>query len=73
MSPTPIPPAPISREDIEAKFRAIQGEAVELESEAQDYLILGIAAIAVAVVVVAFVLGVRRGRSRRTVVEIRRI
>lgn len=64
---------PITRDDIEAKFRAIQGEVEAIEEEAGDVVTLAIAAVAVTVVVVAFVLGSRRGRKRRTVVEIRRL
>jgi H+/gluconate symporter-like permease len=64
---------PISRDDIEAKFREVQGEVNAIETEAFDYLGLAVAAVAVTVVVVAFVLGSRRGRKRRTVVEIRRV
>ena len=65
--------APISRDDIEAKFRSIQDEVGSMEEEARDYLGMAVAAVAVTIVVVAFVLGSRRGRKRRTVVEIRRI
>lgn len=65
--------APITRDDIEAKFRAIQGEVEAIEEEAGDIVTIAIAAVAVTVVVLAFVLGTRRGRKRRTVVEIRRI
>ena len=64
---------PISRADIEAKFRDIQGEVNTIETDAFDTLGLVIAAVAVTVVVLAFVLGSRRGRKRRTVVEIRRV
>lgn len=64
---------PISREDIEAKFREVQGEVNTIETEAFDYLGIAVAAVAVTVVVLAFVLGSRRGRRRRTVVEIRRV
>jgi hypothetical protein len=75
MSPSANSPVstPISREDIEAKFREVQGEVNAIETEAFDYLGLAVAAVAVTVVVVAFVLGSRRGRKRRTVVEIRRV
>ncbi len=64
----------ITRDDIEARFRSIQGEAEAVEDEARDY-------------VVPWrsrrwpsrswwprsSSGSRRGRSRRAVVEIRRI
>lgn len=64
---------PITRDDIEARFRSIQGEVEAVEEEARDYIALAVAAVAVAIVVGAFVLGSRRGRNRRAVVEIRRI
>jgi hypothetical protein len=64
---------PITRDDIEARFRAIQGEAEEVEREARDYVALAVAAVAVTVVVAAFLVGHRRGRRRQAVIEIRRI
>ena len=75
MSPaeTGRPPTAISRGDIEAKFREVEGEVNTIEAEAFDYLGIAAAAVAVTVVVLAFVLGSRRGRKRRTVVEIRRV
>lgn len=63
----------ITPADIEAKFREVQGEAVEVEHQALDYAAIAIAAVAVTVVAVAFLLGSRRGRKRRAIVEIRRI
>ncbi len=65
--------AKISRDDIEAKFRELQGEVEEVQEEAVNAAIIVGAAVAVAVVVVAFWLGRRRGRKTRTVVEIRRV
>jgi hypothetical protein len=64
---------PITRDDIEARFRALQGDAEAVEDEARDYVALAVAAIAVTVVLGAFLLGRRRGRNRRAVIEIRRI
>jgi hypothetical protein len=64
---------PITRDDIEARFRSIQGEAEAVEEEARDYVALAVAAVAVTIVVGAFLLGRRRGRNRRAIVEIRRI
>ena len=65
--------APIGRDDIEAKFRELQGEVEIIGEEARSYgITLGIA-IVVGVVAIAFVLGRRRGRRNRTIVEVRRI
>lgn len=63
---------PITRDHIEAKFRDIQREVEGVETEARSTAALAVAVVAVGVVVVAFALGRRRGRKRRTIVEIRR-
>jgi hypothetical protein len=77
MSPTPTTPTtpgtPITPADIEQRFRELQGEVEAVETEARDYLTMAIAAVAVTVVVGAFLLGRRRGKKRRTVLEIRRV
>lgn len=62
----------ISRADIEARFREIQGEVVTVEDEARTSVAAIVVAVGVAAVVIAFALGSRRGRKRRTVVEVRR-
>jgi hypothetical protein len=62
----------ITRDHIESRFRSIQGEVEEVENEATNFAGLAVAVVAVALVVIAFSLGSRRGRKRRTVVEIRR-
>jgi hypothetical protein len=64
---------PITRDDIEARFRALQGDAEAVEEEARDYVALAVAAVAVVIVVGAFLVGRRRGSRQRAVVEIRRI
>jgi hypothetical protein len=64
---------PISRDDIEAKFRELQGEVEVIGEEARSYGITAAIGIVVVVVAVAFVLGRRRGRRNRTIVEVRRI
>jgi hypothetical protein len=63
----------VTRSDIEAKLQEIRGITDTTTEAAQDaakpvLLILGIAAV-----VVAFLLGRRRGRKRSTIVEVRRI
>ena len=66
-------PKTISRDDIEAKFRELQGEVEIIGEEARSYGITIAVAAVVVVVAVAFVLGRRRGRRNRTIVEVRRI
>lgn len=63
----------ITRADIEGKLREMRGD-VEETAEAAKTPIMAIAGgVAVAVVILAFLLGKRRGRRKSTVVEIRRV
>jgi hypothetical protein len=73
MSATPTTNGRISRADIEAKLKDIRGEVQET-TEAVKVPVMAIAGgVAAAVVVLAFLLGKRRGRRKSTVVEIRRV
>ncbi len=67
------PDKPINRDDIEAKFRELQGEVDIVTDDVRSYAATVGAVVVVTIVVVAFWLGRRRGRKTRTVVEIRRI
>lgn len=62
----------ITRDDIESKFREIQGEVDETAESAKGIAIAVGAALAVGVVVAVFLLGKRRGRAKTTIVEVRR-
>lgn len=62
----------ISRDDIEAKLRELQGEVEIIGEEAKSYAMTVGIVILVCVVAVAFVFGRRRGRRNRTIVEVRR-
>jgi hypothetical protein len=63
----------ITRADIEAKLRQIQGGAESGVDAARGAgLAAGIAGVGL-LVLVAYLLGRRRGRRRRTIVEIKRI
>lgn len=62
----------ITRDQIEARFREIQGEVDAVEDDARSSVAAVVVVVGVALVVVAFALGSRRGRKRRTVVEVRR-
>jgi len=64
---------PITRADIEGKLREIQGSAeAGREATKGAGMIAGIAGVGV-LVLGAYLLGRRKGRKRRTVVEIKRI
>jgi hypothetical protein len=63
----------ITRADIETKLHEMRGD-VEESAEAAKTPIMAIAGgVAVAIILVAFLLGKRRGRRKSTVVEIRRV
>jgi hypothetical protein len=73
MSTSPTDDGRITRADIESKLHEMRGE-VEQTAEAAKTPLLAIAgAVAVAIVIIAFQLGKRRGRRKSTVVEIRRV
>ena len=79
MSPSasPVPgDRPITKDDIRAKLQDIAGEVDAAKEQAygyRDYALMAGAALVVGVVVVAYLMGKRKGKKRRTVVEIRRI
>ena len=74
MTATGPAPKRVTRADLEAKLREIRGTteaaAPDVPEAAQR---TGLVAAGAAVVVLAFVLGRRRGRKKSTIVEIRRI
>jgi hypothetical protein len=65
--------ARITRDDIVGKFRELQGETEIIADEARSYALLVGAGVVAGLLVVAYVLGKRGGRKKRTVVEIRRV
>ena len=75
MSPAPGPghAKPVTRADIEAKLAQIKGVTDDTTEVAEEAAKTGLVVAGVAVVVVAFLLGRRRGRKKSTIVEVRRI
>jgi hypothetical protein len=64
---------PITRDDIQAKFGELEGQAQDkVESARNTAIAVGVAAIAV-LGALAFVLGRRRGKKEKTIVEITRV
>ena len=63
----------ITRDDIESKFRDLLGDVESTAESARSYLFTAGVVAAVLVVLVVFLLGRRRGRMARTVVEVRRV
>ena len=67
------PTSQITRADIEAKFRELQGGATRRADAAAATGVKVAIALAVVVVLGAFVIGRRKGRRQTTIVEIRRV
>jgi hypothetical protein len=65
--------AAITRDDLEAKFRELQGEVDETVESSIGIVAIAAVAGAVGLLGVAFLLGRRRGKRQSTVVEIRRV
>ena len=69
----PAHKGPITKGDIEAKLRQLQGGVDDTRDSVMATAITVGAVVAVGVVAMAFLLGRRGGRKRSTVVEVRRI
>ncbi len=63
----------ITRDDIESKFREIQGNFDERAAKAKSSAVpIGIG-LAILLLILAYVLGKRVGKAKSTIVEIRRL
>jgi hypothetical protein len=67
------PTKPVTRADLEAKLAEIRGVTDDTTEVAEEAAKTGLVVAGVAVVVIAFLLGRRRGRKKSTIVEVRRI
>jgi hypothetical protein len=67
------PTTPITRDDLEAKFRELEGEARDQVASARTTLIMAGGIAALIVLLLVFLLGRRAGKQRSTIVEIRRV
>ena len=63
----------ISRADIEAKLRSIRDNVEPVSEQAKGGLKAALPVIGAAVIVVAYLIGMKRGKKRRAIIEIRRI
>ena len=66
-------PTRVTREDIETRLRALQNNVTEHVEQRRSQIVAVAGAAAVAVLVITFWLGSRKGRRLSTVVEIRRV
>ena len=63
----------ITRDDLESKFRAFQGEVQSKVDDKKQTLIAAGAGVGMFLMLVFFLLGRRSGRKKTTLVEIRRV
>jgi hypothetical protein len=75
MSAKPVvaPDRKITRDDIEAKLRELQGDVSERAEAAKVPAVAIAVGVAVVTIAAAYFLGRRKGKRRQTVLEIRRI
>jgi hypothetical protein len=65
--------AKITRDDLETKLRQVSGDVGDTVDAVKPQLFGGAAAGLLLAVIVAYLLGRRRGRKRSAIVEIRRV
>lgn len=66
--------APISRDDIEAKFRQVKDEVVDpVAGNAKNKFVPAASAIGILLAIIFFLMGRRAGSKRSAVVEVRRL
>jgi hypothetical protein len=63
----------ITRDDLESKFRELEGGVEETKESAQSSIVTVGAILLVIVIAIAFLSGRRKGTRRSTVVEVRRL
>ena len=66
-------PSHISRDDLENKLRALQGEIKGAVDNQRTNLMAAAGVVGLILVIVVFVLGRRSGKKKSTIVEIRRV
>jgi hypothetical protein len=66
-------PGHISRDDLENKLRAFQGDIKGAVDNQRNNLMVAAGVVGLIVVIVFYVLGRRNGKKKSTIVEIRRI
>ncbi len=63
----------VTRDDLEAKFRAVQGDVQNKVEDRKQTLLAGVVAGGVILLIALFLMGRRSGKSKNTLVEIRRV
>ena len=73
MAVTGTPRDRITRNDLEDKFRELEGGARDQAESARSTAVTAGLVAALILLLLAFLLGSRKGRKRSTIVEIRRV
>ena len=73
MSKSPSTPTKITRDDLENKLRALQGDVQGKVDDRKSTLMAAGAGLGTLLLVIFFLLGKRSGKKKSTFVEIRRI
>ncbi len=73
MTPAASTDGPVSRDDLEGKFRELRGEVDQAATSAKVPLMAAGAVVVIVAVAGAFLFGRRRGRKTTTMVEIKRV
>ena len=63
----------ITRDDIEAKFREIKGDVDTTVDQAKPIGLVALVALVLGAIGLAYLVGRRKERKRRTIVEIKRV
>lgn len=66
---SPVGDRPITRADLEAKFRQLRGSTTATQTQ-RNVGLTAVIVVGVALVLGAYLLGRLRGRKRRTIVEV---
>lgn len=72
-SDAPQAAGPITRDDIEAKLREVYSGAHDQVASTKTTLVSVAAVIGALLVLIVFLLGIRGGKKRTTIVEIKRV
>ena len=68
-----LPDKKITRDDIESKLRELQGEVDENLESAKSIAVPAAIGVGILLVLIAYMLGRRKGRKRQLVLEIKRV
>jgi hypothetical protein len=72
-SDAPGAASPITRDDIEAKLREVYSGAHDQVASTKTTLVSVAAVVGALLVLIVFLLGIRGGKKRTTIVEIKRV